>query len=87
MKPLQCQSCGMPVTREFLGTQRDGSTTEDYCINCFEFGEFTNLHLTLHELELNLMDMAKVHNEISLEEAQQIIRCLPKLKRWEMSSI
>lgn len=87
MKHLQCQSCGMPVAPEFSGTQRDGKKTEDYCLNCYQNGQFTNPHLSLHELELKLMDMAKVHNEISLEEAQQIIRILPDLKRWQLSNI
>ncbi len=87
MKTLQCQSCGRPVSTEILGTQRDGTKTEDYCVDCYQNGQFTDPHLTLHELEIKLTDMAKVHNEISLEEAQQIIRCLPDLKRWQMSSI
>ena len=26
-----CQSCGMPLTNDVLGTNADGSKNEDYC--------------------------------------------------------
>ena len=29
-----CQSCGMPLTQEILGTNADGSKNEDYCMYC-----------------------------------------------------
>lgn len=87
MKPLICQSCGFPFTAERRGTNRDGSKNNDYCIDCYKNGEFTDHHLTLHEQERRLLEMAKEHNEISLEEAQEIIRSLPDLKRWKMTNI
>ena len=31
-KMKYCQSCGMPLTDELLGTNADGSKNEDYCI-------------------------------------------------------
>ena len=73
--------------KEDMGTNRDNTLNEDYCFNCYQNGEFTNHHLTLHSLEIQLLEMAKVHNEITLEEAQQIIRVLPDLKRWRMNNI
>ena len=87
MKPSICQSCGLPFTIETSGTNRDKSKNEDYCINCFKDGEFVDHSLSLHELEIQLLEKAEVHNEISLEEAQQIIRILPDLKRWKMHNI
>lgn len=87
MIPDTCQSCGLPFTIEMRGTNRDKSFNSDYCINCFKDGEFTNHHLTLHQLEIQLLEMAEMHNGISLEEAQQIIRKLPELKRWRMENI
>lgn len=86
MKLLICQSCGLPFSGEAKGTNRDHTQNEDYCIQCFRNGEFTDHSLTLHELERRLLDMAEVHNEISLEEALEIIRILPDLKRWKMSN-
>lgn len=85
MKHLTCQSCGLPFTTELRGTNRDGSTNEDYCINCYEKGEFVDHSLTMHKMEVKLVEMAEMHNEITLEEAQDVIRELPYLKRWHMS--
>ena len=31
-----CQSCGMPLTEEVLGTNVDGSKNEDYCMYCYK---------------------------------------------------
>lgn len=77
----------MMFPKEDMGTNRDQTLNEDYCHNCYQNGEFTDHHLTLHSLEIHLLEMAKVHNEITLEEAQQIIRVLPDLKRWRMNNI
>ena len=38
-----CQSCGMPLTDEVLGTNADGSKSEEYCIYCYKDGAFTGI--------------------------------------------
>ena len=40
MEQKFCQSCGMPLTNEILGTNADGSKNEDYCIYCYKDGKF-----------------------------------------------
>ena len=40
MKQKFCQSCGMPLTEEVLGTNADGSKNEDYCMYCYKDGKF-----------------------------------------------
>lgn len=35
-----CQSCGMPLTNDVLGTNADGSKNEDYCMYCYMDGQF-----------------------------------------------
>ena len=35
-----CQSCGMPLTEEVLGTNADGSKNEEYCMYCYKDGKF-----------------------------------------------
>lgn len=87
MIPDTCQCCGLPFTIECRGTNRDQSFNKDYCIDCFKDGEFTDPHLTLHQLEIQFLEKAELHNEISLEEARQIIKTLPHLKRWRMNNI
>ena len=34
-----CQSCAMPLTEEILGTNEDGSKSQDYCKFCYEDGK------------------------------------------------
>ena len=37
MKTVYCQSCGMPLVNEKeIGTNEDGSRSNEYCIYCFE---------------------------------------------------
>jgi len=37
-----CQSCGMPIdVRTEPGTEKDGSSSEKYCVHCYQNGEFT----------------------------------------------
>ena len=36
-----CQSCGMPVTEELLGTEANGEKNSDYCTYCYQKGAFT----------------------------------------------
>ena len=38
MEQKFCQSCGMPLTEEILGTNADGIKNEDYCIYCYKDG-------------------------------------------------
>lgn len=87
MKPNICQSCGFPFTSDFAGTNRDHSLSTDYCRGCFKEGEYTDHHLTIQELERRYIEMAREHDEISLEEARQVINTLPDLKRWRMTHI
>ncbi len=37
MKEMKfCQSCGMPLTEDVLGTNADGSKNEDFCMYCYK---------------------------------------------------
>jgi len=35
MEQKFCQSCGMPLNPEVLGTEKDGSKNEEYCTYCY----------------------------------------------------
>jgi len=87
MKPILCQSCGFPIFEESKGINRDNSKNDNYCTSCYQKGEFLDHSLTLHGLQVKLMEMAAFHDEITLGEVEQLIRNLPRLKRWQMSSI
>ncbi|MBO2544849.1 zinc ribbon domain-containing protein [Salegentibacter sp. BDJ18] len=87
MKTLICQSCGWPFPKATVGTNRDKSENSDYCRDCYQDGAFTDKSLNLHQLEVKLLEMAEMHEDISLEEARQLIKKLPELKRWRMEHI
>ena len=40
MEQRFCQSCGMPLTEDVLGTNADGSKNEEYCRYCSRDGHF-----------------------------------------------
>lgn len=87
MNVFTCQSCGLPFTKALSGYNRDGTLSEEYCVKCFKDGEFVEHSLSMHQLEVRLIDMAQVNNEITLQEAQEIIRKLPYLTRWKMNNL
>tara|TARA_R100000935_G_C2758290_1_gene132556 strand:+ start:14 stop:277 length:264 start_codon:yes stop_codon:yes gene_type:complete len=87
MKPLICHSCGLSFPEKFTGSNLDGTKNEDYCVSCFDNGEFMDQSLTIHKLESKFIEMAEVHEEITLEEARAAIKKLPYLKRWLMRTM
>lgn len=82
-----CQSCGMPLTDELLGTNADGSKNEDYCIFCYKDGKFLQDitmegmidHCVKYLDEMNKM-MPKPMTE--KEYRQMALAFFPTLKRW-----
>ena len=49
MEQKFCQSCGMPLNPEVLGTEKDGSKNEEYCTYCYADGHFT-VECTMDEM-------------------------------------
>ena len=82
MKEIICQSCSMTISnhKEF-GTNKDGSTNQDYCTYCYKDGEFTK-DVSLEEyIEMNI----PFHKEAGMSEDQMREYCktvFPTLKRW-----
>ena len=83
MEEKICQSCAMPLHNEKeIGTNKDGSKNNDYCVYCYKDGEFTN-NMTLEETiadSVNYAEMAGLTKEEMLENAKKV---LPTLKRWK----
>ena len=84
MKPLICQSCGLPFTDDSEGTNRDQTKSEDYCINCFQNGNFVEPSLSLLEMEARDLGKAQKNENITMEEARGVLKILPILKRWRI---
>ena len=49
-----CNSCGRPIVKADYGTNADGSLNDEYCKDCFQNGEFTDLKTRLQVLLLDL---------------------------------
>ena len=83
-----CQSCGMPLTDEILGTNADGSKNEDYCIYCFKDGKFTQ-DCTMDEMiEFCAQFVDEVNKNMpkpmTRDEYKDMMRqYFPTLKRWK----
>ena len=87
MKQKFCQSCGMPLTDEILGTNADGSKNEDYCIYCYKDGKFLQ-DCTMEEM---IAFCAQFVDEVNKNLPQpmtkeeyigQMKMYFPHLKRW-----
>lgn len=67
MEQKFCQSCGMPLTEEILGTNADGIKNEDYCIYCYKDGDDACLPHADHPMkkvfieEVNALDIPELH--------------------------
>ena len=88
MEQKFCQSCGMPLTEELLGTNADGSKNEDYCIYCFKDGKFTQ-DCTMDEMiEFCAQFVDEVNKNMpkpmTRDEYKDMMRqYFPTLKRWK----
>ena len=72
----------MPMDNaEFLGTEKDGSPSQEYCKYCYQHGEFTNPGLTPDEMRKH---MSKMMDKETLPEdiLESALSRLPHLKRW-----
>ena len=88
MRQNFCQSCGMPLTEDNLGTNADGSKNEDYCMYCYKDGAFTS-DCTMEEMiELCSQHVDELNKEmpkpITKEDYKQMMKgVFPLLKRWK----
>ena len=88
MKQSFCQSCGMPLTDELLGTNTDGSKNEEYCIYCYKDGAFTSDYTMDEMIEFCAQFVDEVNKNmpkpLTKEEYKQMMReFFPTLKRWK----
>ena len=84
-----CQSCGMPLKDEILGTNADGSKNEEYCIYCYKDGAFTG-DFTMEEMVQFCAQFVDEYNKntgqnLNKEEYKKVLRQFyPNLKRWKL---
>lgn len=81
-----CQSCGMPLTNEILGTNVDGTPNEDYCIYCYKDGNFIQ-DVTMEQMIDHCAQFTEEINKqsgqnLTMEQAKEMMRrFFPNLKR------
>ncbi len=83
---IRCQSCGMPLSKDFgnLGTNADESNTEEFCIFCFRNGAFTNPDQTKEEMINSSIENMTTDLQMPLEQATNLANSfIPTLKRWQ----
>lgn len=82
----QCQSCGMPMnSSEQFGSNSDGSSNEEYCVYCFQNGNFT---MNVDRETFIDMQVMIAMEKMGMDEAQartMANNVLPTLKRWKES--
>ena len=87
MEQKFCQSCGMPLRDEVLGTNADGTKNEDYCMYCYKDGQFLQ-DCTMEEMIEHCAQFVNEVNKglpqpITKEEYKQMMQqYFPMLKRW-----
>lgn len=81
-----CQSCGMPLdqNKDLMGTTASGEKTDQYCIYCFENGNYT-LECTMEEMiDICVPHILESMPLMNKEQAYDMMnQLLPELDRWK----
>ena len=84
-----CQSCGMPLNNDILGTNADNSKNQDYCIYCYKDGAFTG-NFTMEEMAEYCSMFVSEYNKNTgqnitcCEYKEFLLKFYPTLKRWNL---
>lgn len=78
-----CQSCGMYIAdSSYSGTNSDKSANEDYCIYCYQNGDF----LYDDTMEQKIEKCIEFHIDENTDEdaaRAKLFKSFPALKRWK----
>lgn len=81
---IRCQSCGMPLSDKFFGTEKDGSQTQIYCKFCFQDGAFVQPDLPIEVMVQMSVDNMMSELDMPEEKARELANeVIPGLKRWK----
>lgn len=77
----------MPLNKpEVLGTEKDGSKSNEYCTYCYQNGSFINPNMTLDEMKtLVRTQMEKMKMDAGV--INMAVSSLPNLKRWRTEPV
>jgi len=77
-----CQSCGMPISIDLLGTNKDGKLNYDYCKYCYKDGEFID-KVTMEEYIEMCSQYGEQAGMTNKEMKDYCEKLFPTLKRWK----
>jgi hypothetical protein len=78
-----CQSCGMPLSKDPQGggSEANGSKSTMYCSHCYQQGTFTSPNMTVNQM-IDLVNGKMKEMHIPGFLAYFMTKNIPKLKRW-----
>ncbi len=78
-----CQSCGMPLSRDAQGggTDADGSKSTMYCSHCYANGRFTLPDITVVQMQDRVREKLREFGMPGMF-SWFFTRKIPKLARW-----
>lgn len=83
MNTVYCQSCGMPMVKEELfGTEKDGGKSAEFCVYCYENGEYRQPDMPMEDMITLCVPYLKEDGMGEDEARELLIKDLPRLKRW-----
>lgn len=79
-----CQSCSMPMeSDDQMGTEKDGSLNNEYCVYCYKDGSFGNPDETLDQMIDSCVPFM-VKEGFEEDKAREYLQDkLKDLKRWQ----
>ena len=86
---LICQSCAMPLREiDEFGSSADGAVSTEYCVHCYQNGDFTHNRTMEEMIETNLKFLHEWNEgqgtNYTEDEARDILKIhLASLKRWK----
>lgn len=83
MEQKYCQSCGMPLSEEFYASEANNKKNYEYCMYCYENGEFRQPNLTMEEMIEVCVPFMKEEGMAEGEARSLMKNVLPNLKRWK----
>jgi hypothetical protein len=74
----------MPLEQpEIFGTNADGSQSQNYCIYCYQNGEFNHKKITMQGMIDKCVDIINQQKVMPEQEARTFMsEAVPTLKRW-----
>lgn len=81
---LLCQSCSMPLEIDHVkGKEKDGSRSNEYCVYCYENGQFKDPSLSLAKM-LDIVETQMEKMNMPAKVIETSLNKIPKLNRWRV---